>query len=72
MMDNDTAGLVRLVGLLGWVLSLSVWGLAKLSRRRQGLVALGAAAALLVAVIYFLGVLAAAVSGAHPFLPRFP
>lgn len=72
MMDNDTAGIMRLVGLLGSVIGLAVWALAERSGRRAVLVSLGAGVALLSALIYFLGVMAAADSGAHRFLPRFP
>ena len=72
MMDNDTAGIVRLVGLLGLVISFSVWALAEHSGRGKVLVSFAAGTALLSALIYFLGVMAAADSGAHRFLPRFP
>lgn len=71
-MDNDTTGIVRLVGLFGLVISLSVWGLAERSERRKVIVSLAAAAALISALVYFLGVMAGADSGAHRFLPRFP
>jgi hypothetical protein len=72
MLDNNTAGMVRLVGLLGLAISISVWAVAERSERRKALVPLGAGAALVSALIYFLGVMAAADSGAHRFLPRFP
>ncbi len=72
MMDKDTAGIVRLMGLVGLVISISVWALAERSGRRKVLVSLGAGAALIFALIYALGVMAAADSGAHRFLPRFP
>ena len=71
-MDNDTAGIARLVGLIGLVISSAVWALAERSGRRTVLVSLVACVALLSALIYFLGVMAAADSGAHRFLPRFP
>jgi hypothetical protein len=72
MMDNETTGIVRLVGLFGLVISISVWALAERSGRRKALVSLGAGAALISALTYFLGVMAAADSGAHRFVPRFP
>ena len=72
MIGNDAAGIVRLVGLFGLFISLLVWALAERSRRPRVLASLGAGAALLSALIYFLGVMAAADSGAHRFLPRFP
>ena len=72
MMDSDTAGMVRLVGLFGLVVSLSVWAIAELSGRRKLRVSLAAGAALLSALIYLFGVMAAADSGAHRLLPRFP
>ncbi len=72
MMDNDTTGVLRLVGLLGLLISFSVWAIAEYSGRRKALVSLGAGAALICALIYFLGVMASADSGAHRFLPRFP
>ncbi len=72
MMDNDTAGMVRLVGLLGLVICISVWALAERLGHRKALVSLGAGGALISALIYVLGVMAVADSGAHRFLPRFP
>ncbi len=72
MMDNDTAGIVRLVGLIGLAASILVWALAERSGRRNVFVSLAAGAALLSALMYFLGVMAAADSGAHRFLPRCP
>jgi hypothetical protein len=72
MMDNDSAGIVRLVGLVGLGISFSAWAFAECSGHRKALVSLGAGAALISALIYFLGVMAAADSGAHRFLPRLP
>jgi hypothetical protein len=72
MLDNNTAGILRLVGLFGLVVSLLVWAIAELSGHRKLLVYLGAGAALISTLVYFLGVMAAADSGAHRFLPRFP
>ena len=72
MMDLETAGILRLVGLVALALSIAGWALAERSRRRRMLVSLSAAAALLAALIYFLGVMAASDSGASRFLPRFP
>ncbi len=72
MIDHDTTGFVRLVGLFGLVISLSVWALAERSGRRKVFVSFAAGAALISALIYFVGVMAAADSGAHRFLPRFP
>jgi hypothetical protein len=72
MMDNDTTGIVRLVGLFGLAASILVWALAERLERRKVFVTLAAGAAILSALVYFLGVMAAADSGAHRFLPRFP
>jgi hypothetical protein len=71
-MGNGAAGIVRLVGLLGLLISISAWTLVERSGRRKVLVSLAAGAALISTLIYFLGVMAAADSGAHRFLPRFP
>lgn len=71
-MGNGAAGIVRLVGLLGLLISISAWALVERSGRRKVLVSLAAGAALISTLIYFLGVMAAADSGAHRFLPRFP
>ncbi len=65
----DNTGIVRVVGLFGLLISISVWALAERSGRRM-LVPLAACAALVSALIYFLGVMAAADSGVHRFLPR--
>jgi hypothetical protein len=72
MIDNETAGIVRLMGLFGLMISVSVWALVERSERRKVLVFLGAGATLISALIYFVGVMAASDSGAHRFLPRFP
>jgi hypothetical protein len=72
MIDHETAGIVRLVGLLGLSLSVCVWAWAERLGRRKMLISLSAGAALLSALIYFLGVMAAADLGASRFLPRFP
>jgi hypothetical protein len=71
-MDNHASGIVRLVGLFGLVISILVWAFAERSGRRKVFVSLAAGAALVSALIYFLGVMAAADAGAHRFLPRFP
>ena len=71
-MGNGAAGIVRLVGLLGLLISISAWALVERSGRRKVLVSLAAGAALISTLIYFLGVMAVADSGAHRFLPRFP
>ncbi len=71
-MANDTAAIMRLVGLFGMLLSLSLWAIAERSAHRRVFVSVGATAAIVSALIYFLGVMAAADSGAHRFLPRFP
>ncbi len=72
MMDHATAGMLRLIGLLGLGISISVWALAERSGRRRMLVPLSAGVALLSALFYFVGVMAADDSGASRFLPRFP
>ena len=72
MIDQETAGIVRLMGLFGLAISVSVWALAERSGRWKVLVPLGAGAALISALIYFLGVMAASDSGAQRILPRFP
>jgi hypothetical protein len=70
--DDETAGVLRLVGLLGLFISFLVWALAERLGRGKVFVSLGAGAALISTLIYFLGVMAASDSGAHRFLPRFP
>jgi hypothetical protein len=72
MLDQQTAGIVKLVGLLGLLISVALWALAERSGRRKPLVSLAAGVALISAVIYLLGVMAASDSGAHRLLPRFP
>lgn len=72
MIDHHTAGIVRLIGLLGLAISVSVWALAERSGRRQVLVSLSAGGALISALIYFVAAMAADDSGASRFLPRFP
>ena len=72
MFDHETAGTIRLVGLLGLGICICVWAWAERSGRRKVLVSLSAGAALFSALIYLLGVMAAADSGASRFLPRFP
>ncbi len=72
MIDHDSTGVVRLVGLLGLALSMCIWGWAERSGRRQTLVAVSAGAALFSALIYFVGVMATTDSGASRFLPRVP
>jgi hypothetical protein len=72
MIDNGTAGILRLIGLLGLGVSICGWALAERSGRRKMLVSLSAGVALLSALIYFIGVMAAADSGASRLLPRFP
>jgi hypothetical protein len=72
VMDNETAGILRLVGLIGLGGSFAVWALAERSGRRTALVFVVACAALLSGLIYFIAAMAAADSGAHRLLPRFP
>jgi hypothetical protein len=72
MIDHQTAGIIRLIGLLGLSISVSAWALAERSGRRQILVSLSAGAALVSALLYFVGVIAVDDSGASRFLPRFP
>jgi hypothetical protein len=72
MIDLETAGMLRVVGLVALAISIAVWALAERSRNRRMLISLSAAAALLSALIYLLGVIAASDSGASRFLPRFP
>ncbi len=72
MLDHQTAGLVRLIGLLGLGLSLLLWVFAERSGRRQMLVSLSAGAALLSGLVYLVGVMAVDSSGASRLLPRFP
>ena len=73
MIDDGTAGILRLIGLLGLGVGVCGWALAERSGRRQKmLVSLSAGVALLSALIYFIGVMAAADSGASRLLPRFP
>jgi hypothetical protein len=72
MMDHETAGIVRLMGLLGLAISFLVWALAERSGRRHMLVSLSAGTALVSAMLYFIGVMAVDDSGASRFLPRFP
>ncbi len=72
IMDNDTTNILKLAGLLGLFISITGWALAERSAGRKALVSVAAGAALISALIYFLGVMAAADSGAHRFLPRFP
>lgn len=72
MIDHETAGILRLIGLLELASSISAWAVAERSGRRRVPVFLSAGAALLSALLYFVGVMAAADSGASRFLPRFP
>ncbi len=72
MIDQATAGTLRLVGLLGLGVSVACWALAERFGRRGMPISLSAGVALLSALVYFLGVLAAGDSGASRFLPRFP
>ncbi len=72
MIDNHTAVIARLTSLLGLAISLSVWALAERSGRRQLLVSLSSGGALISALIYLIGAMAAEDSGASRFLPRFP
>jgi len=72
MIDHETVGMVRLIGLLGLGISVSVWALAERSGRGKMLVCLSAGAALLSALLFFVGVMAVSDSGASRFLPRFP
>jgi hypothetical protein len=72
MIDDGTAGILRLIGLLGLGVGVCGWALAERSGRRKMLVTLSAGVALFSALIYFIGVMAAADSGASRLLPRFP
>ena len=72
MIDASTAGVLRLIGLLGLAISVLIWALAERSGSHKRLVACSAGAALLSALAYFLGVMAVGDSGASRFLPRFP
>ncbi len=73
MLDYQTLpGMMKLVGLVGLALSLCTLAFAELSGGRKRLVPVCAGAALLLALIYFLGVLATADSGLNRFVPRFP
>ena len=56
MIDNGSAGILRLIGLLGLGVSICGWALAERSGRRKILVSLSAEVALLSALIYFIGV----------------
>jgi len=72
MINPETAGTVRLIGLLGLAISVSVWALAERSGRRHLVVWLSAGVALLSALLYLVGVMAVDDSGASRLLPRFP
>ena len=72
MLDRNTAGVLRLIGLVGVGISVWVWALAERSAARKNLLSLSAGTALLSALIYLVAVMAAADSGASRFLSRFP
>lgn len=72
MMDYETAGCVRLLGLVGLGFSIGLWAVAERSSSRKMLVSASAGAALLFALVCFVCVMAAGDSGASRFLPRFP
>ncbi len=72
MIDQQTAAMARLVGLLGLAISVCIWALGERSERRQVLMLLGAGGSLISALIYFVGAMAVADSGASRVLPRFP
>ncbi len=72
MMDSNTAGLLRLIGLVGLSISILVWALAGRSTARKILEFVSAGAALFSVLLYLVAVMAAADSGASRFLPRFP
>ncbi len=72
MIDSSTAGLLRLIGLVGLSISILVWALAERSTARKVLESVSAGAALLSVLVYLVAVMAAADSGASRFLPRFP
>ncbi len=72
MIDYDTAGTMRLVGLLGLGVSICLWVLAEQRGPRKTMLLLSTGSALFCALIYFLGVMAASDSGITRFLPRFP
>ncbi len=71
MIDTSTAGVLRLVALLGLGVSVLAWALAG-SAQRKTLASVSATVALVSILIYFFGVMAAADSGLNRFLPRFP
>ncbi len=72
MIEPETAAMLRLIGLLGFAVSVCLLALAERSSRAKLMVFLGACAGLLFALVYYLGVMAASESGAGGFLPRFP
>ncbi len=72
MIESETAGMLRLIGLAGFAFSVCLLALVERSSRGKLMVFLGACAGLLFALIYYLGVMAASESGASRFLPRFP
>ena len=72
MIDHQIAGILRLVALVALGISITGWALAERWGRRQRLVSLCAGAALLSALLYFIGVMAASDSGLSRLLPRFP
>ena len=72
MIDTQTAALLRLLGLTGFILSMCAWAIAERTEHRKTLISFCAGAALLSASLYLLGVVASAESGASRLLPRFP
>lgn len=72
MIAPETAGMLRLIGLLGFGISVCLLAFAQRPVLGKMLVFLSACAALLFALLYFRGVMAAADSAACRFLPRFP
>ena len=72
MMEHVTAGLIRLLGLVGLGFSLCLWAVAERSSGRKMLLPVSAGGALLFALVYFIGLMAADDSGVTRLLPRFP
>lgn len=72
MIDRNTAAVIRLVGVAGFAASLLLLFFTERVASRRALASLSKAAALVFALVYFFGVMAAADSGASRVLPRFP
>jgi hypothetical protein len=72
MLDRDTAGVIRLVGVAGFAVSVMVLIFAERTRSRTVLASVGKGTALLFAIIYFFGVMLGADSGTSRLVPHFP